>query len=205
MAFFFKKFEKMGYAFINAPSQRKQVTNILTAFFLRKVSAYKAFLFQKYNVRDDDSIESLSDKLYGTPSHYWTFLVINDIIDPFSEWPKDSYLLEKFVARKYRNGKILQKADGTTTIVPFSSGVGGIHHFININTGRICDDVEDEFYRERYAYDPKSIGKNIIPITNLVYESDLDIERRSINTVSKSYILDFEEDFGKMLSRSRSK
>ena len=205
MAFFFKKFEKMGYAFINDPSQRKQVTNILTAFFLRKVSAYKSFLFQKYNVRDDDSIESLSDKLYGTPSHYWTFLVINDIIDPFSEWIKDSYLLEKFVARKYRDGKILQKADGTTTMVPLSSGTGGIHHFVNINTGRICDDVEDEFYRESYALDPQSIGKNIIPVTNMSYENDLDIERRAISIVSKNYILDFEEDFGKMLSRSRSK
>lgn len=204
MAFFFKKFDKISYSFINDPTHRKQVTNILTAFFIRKVSAYRSFIFQKYGIRDDDSIESLSDKLYGTPLHYWTLLIVNDIIDPFSEWAKDSYLLEKFVERKYRDGRRLQKADGTIVVIPLSSGTGGIHHFININTGRICDDVEDEFYREKYARDPKSIGKNIIPVTNLSYESDLDIEKREINIVAKNFILDFEEDFSRMLSKGRS-
>jgi|PlaIllAssembly_1097288.scaffolds.fasta_scaffold00001_16 hypothetical protein len=204
MAFFFKKFDKISYSFISDPSQKKQVTNILTAFFLRKVSAYKSFLFQKYSVRDDDSIESLADKIYGNPAHYWTFLVVNDIIDPFSEWAKDSYLLEKFVAKKYQVGRQFKKVDGTTATVPFSSGVGGIHHFININTGRVCDDVEDEYYREKYANDPKTIGKNIIPVTNLNHESDLDIERREISIVSKNFILDFEEDFSKMLSKGHS-
>lgn len=204
MAFFFKKFDKIGYAFINDPNQKKQVTNILTAFFLRKVSAYKAFLFQRYGVKDEDSLESLSDKLYGSPSHYWTFLVVNDIVDPFSEWVKESDIVEKFAAKKYLNGRQLKKTDGTTTTIPFSSGIGGIHHFININTGRVCDDVEDAFYREKYALDPKSIGKNIIPITNLGYEKELDIERREISIVAKNFILDFEEDFSKMLSRGRS-
>lgn len=204
MGFFFKKFDKMSYSFINDPNQKKQVVNILTAFFLMKVSAYKSFFFQKYTLRDDDSIESLSDKIYNDPSHYWTFLVVNDIIDPFSEWVKDSYLLEKFVAKKYRLGKQLKMANGTTTTVPFSSGIGGIHHFININTGRICDDVEDAFYREKYANDPKTIGKNIIPVTNIKHESDLDLERREILMVSRNSIIDFEEDFNKMLSRGRS-
>lgn len=204
MAFFFKKFDKIGYAFINDPHQKKQVTNILTAFFLRKVSAYKSLIFQKYSVRDDDSVESLSAKIYDNPMHYWTFLVINDIIDPFSEWAKDSYLLEKFVAKKYQAGKQIKKKDGTTVTVPFSSGTGGIHHFININTGRRCDDVEDEFYREKYANDPKSIGKNIIPVTNMAYEQELDIERREISMVATKFILDFEEDFSKMLSKGRS-
>lgn len=124
MAFFFKKFDKIGYGFINEPNQKKQVTNILTAFFLRKVSSYKSLIFQKYGIRDDDSIESLSDKLYNNPMHYWTFLVINDIIDPFSEWAKDSSIMEKFVAKKYQVGKQNRKKDGTIVTVPFSSGVG---------------------------------------------------------------------------------
>jgi hypothetical protein len=204
MAFFFKKFDKTDYSFVNDSFQKKQITNILTAFFLKKVSAYKLFIFQKYNVRDDDSIESLSDKLYGNPLYYWTFLIVNDIIDPFSEWAKDSYLLEKFVDKKYKLGKQVKMANGTTTTIPFSSGVGGIHHFLNLNTNRICDDVEDAFYREKYANDPKSIGKNIVPVTNLNYENDLDKEKRNINIVSKNYIIDFEEDFNNMLSKGDS-
>lgn len=205
MAFFFKKFDKIEYAFIGDSDQRKQVTNILTAFFLSKITSNRSVLFQKYSVRDDDSIESLSDKLYDSPSHYWTLLFVNNIIDPFSEWAKDSFILEKFVAKKYENGKQIAKKDGSMMTVPHSSGSGGIHHFININTDRICDDVEDEFYREKYSNDPKSIGKNIIPVTNLEYEKDIDISKREIQIVSKNFILDFEEDFYRMLSRGRSK
>lgn len=200
MAYFFKKFEKIDYAFISDPSNRKQVTNILTSFFLRKVKSFKSVIFQKYTVRDDDSIESLSDKLYSSPLHYWTLLIINDIIDPFSEWAKDSYLLEKFVAKKYAEGRKVFKSDGSIDTVPFSSGLGGIHHFMNINTGRVCDDVEDEFYREKYAANPASIGKNIIPVTNIQFESDLDLERRSICIVSKNHLIEFEENFNQMLS-----
>lgn len=200
MAYFFKKFEKIDYAFISDPNNKKQVTNILTSFFLRKIKSYKSVIFQKYTIKDEDTLESLSDKLYSSPLHYWVFLVINDIIDPFSEWAKDSYLLEKFVSKKYAEGRKLVKTDGTSTLIPFSSGLGGIHHFMNINTGRICDDVEDEYYRSRYAVNPTSIGKNIIPVTNIQYESDLDIEKRSIYIISKNHLLDFEESFNNMLA-----
>lgn len=75
---------------------------------------------------------------------------------------------------------------------------------MNINTGRRCDDVEDELYREKYINDPKSIGKNIIPVTNTAYEQELDLERREINIVASNFILDFEEDFNKMLSTGQS-
>lgn len=201
MAFFFKDFSKIDYAFTNTPEEKKQVTNILTSFLLKKISIYRSMLFQKYTIKDDDTVEGLSDKLYESPMHYWTILVVNNIIDPFSEWAKDSYLLEKFTAKKYAEGKKLIKKDGTVTVVPHSVGTDGIHHFININTGRACDDVEDEYYRGLYAVNPKSIGKNIIPVTNLQYEQDKDLENRSIFIVAKSYLLDLEEDFKRMLKR----
>ena len=199
MAYFFKKFEKIDYAFISDPTNKKQVTNILTSFFLRKTKALKSVIFQKYTVKDEDSIESLSDKLYSSPLHYRTLLIVNDIIDPFSEWAKDSYLLEKFVSKKYAEGKKMLKTDGSFYTVPFSSGLEGIHHFMNINTGRICDDVEDEFYRSKYAINPSSIGKNIIPVTNIQFESELDLENRSIYIISKNHLLEFEENFNQML------
>ena len=200
MAFFFKKFEKTSYSFISDPYQKKQVTNILTAFFLKKISSYKSVLFQKYSLKDDDTLESLSNKLYDSPLHYWTFLIINDIIDPFSEWVMDSYLIEKFTAKKYEKGIISKLKDGTDFVLPLSIGTYGIHHFYNINTERRCDDVEDEYYRDKYSLNPKSIGKNILPVTNLEYEGQLDLERRSILILSNAHLIEFEEDFNKMLT-----
>ena len=205
MAFFFKKFNKIDYGFIGDPSNKKQVQNILTAFFLRKVSSFKYNLFQRYTIRDDDSIESLSSKLYETPMYYWTILVANDIIDPYSEWAKDSFLIEKFTAKKYAEGVKVQKKDGTVYTIPFSVGTGGIHHFFNNHTGRRCDDVEDEFYRTVYARNPKAIGNNIIPVTNLEYERDIDLQNRQISIPAKERVANFQEEFNNMLQGSRSK
>lgn len=195
--FFFSKFPKTEYAM--ASSEKKQVTNILTAFFLRKVGSLKKMLFQKYTVRDDDSVESLSEKLYKDPMHYWSLLVVNDIVDPYSEWAKPFNILEKFVAKKYANGLQIQKADGTVQTLAGSAGSGGVHHFFNIMTDRRCDDVEDAYYRAIWVQDPNRVGKNIIPVSNFEYEREIDIERRSILAILPGHITRFEEDFSKML------
>lgn len=197
--FFFYKFPKTDYAFISDPTQKRQVTNILTAFFLRKVGSLKKMLFQKYTIRDDDSIESLSEKLYKDPLHYWTLLVVNDIIDPYSEWAKPFDILEKFVTKKYADGVQSQKVDGTITTLPASQGLEGVHHFFNVMTDRVCDDVEDEYYRSIWLQDPARIGKNIIPVTNFEYEREVDISKRQIMAVLPVHVTRFEEDFAKML------
>lgn len=213
MAFFFKKFDKISYAFISNPDQKKTITNILTAFFLKKVAVNKTYLFKKYTLKDEDTIESLSYKFYNNTSHYWVFLIINDIIDPFSEWVKGANVLEKFVAKKYEKGKQIKKKNGDIVTIPYSEGLYGIHHFMNNNTGRMCDDYEDEYYRKLYHdykmnFSDKNatnyIGVNIIPVTNLDYESSLDIDRRAINILSNNLLIDFEENFYKMLANGKS-
>lgn len=200
MAFFFKKFPKTEYSFINNPQAKKTVTNILTAFFLRKMGFNRILMYDYYSVKDNDTPESLSEYFYKSALHYWTLLIINDIIDPYTEWAMPSDILEKFTAKKYKDGRKLKKVDGTLYQIPFSDGLTGIHHFINIQTGRQCDDYEDEYYRSLYAIDPVKLGNNIIPVSNLSYESDINLERRQIFLINRMQITSFEEDFRKMLS-----
>jgi len=200
MAFFFKKFPKIEYAFINDPKNKKNVTNILTAFFLRKLGFNRTLMYEVYTVKDNDTPETLSYNAYKSPMHYWTILIVNNIIDPYTEWAMRSDVIENFVAKKYKDGKRLKRVDGTFYQIPFSDGVDGIHHFINIQTGRQCDEYEDSYYRELYAENPENLGNNIIPVSNLTYESDLNLEKRQIYLVNRVQITSFEEDFRKMLS-----
>lgn len=200
MAFFFKKFPKTDYSFINDPKNKKQITNILTAFFLRKLSYNQNLIFESYIVKDKDTIESISHDIYNSSLHYWTILVVNNIIDPYSEWTMTSDVLEKFVIKKYKDGRKLKRVDGTFYQIPFSEGLEGIHHFVNIKTDRICDEFEDAYYRELYAINPMQIGSNILPVTNVAYESELNLASRQIFLVNPSQITSFEEDFSKMLS-----
>lgn len=89
--------------------------------------------------------------------------------------------------------------------MPFSEGIEGIHHFINIKTGRQCDEYEDSYYREIYGLNPQYLGNNIIPVSNLSYESEINLKKREIFLVNQNMITAFEEDFNKMLSNGASK
>lgn len=204
MSFFFKSFPKTEYSFINDPRNKKIITNILTAFFLRKIGFNRILMYEAYSVKDSDTVESLSEQFYKSPLHYWTILVINDIIDPYSEWAMPSDTLEHFVAKKYKDGKKLKRVDGTEYQIPFSDGIDGIHHFLNIQTGRQCDEFEDAYYRDLYGMSPSYIGNNILPVSNLEYESSVNLEKRQVHLINRSQIASFEEDFRKMLSGSSS-
>jgi hypothetical protein len=198
MAFFFTKFPKTVY---KQPDSHREnvVTNILSAFFLRKIHSLKSTIFQKYTIRDDDSIESLADKLYSDPRSYWVNLVVNDIIDPYTEWAMPHDILQKFVERKYAQGIQSKKTDGTMYTLESSIGAGGLHHFFNVQTDRVCDDVEDEYYRERWLINPQSVGSNIIPVTNFDYELQINLERRPIFVVAPNQVSRFKDDFYNML------
>lgn len=200
---FFKKFPKIDYALISDPKTEKKVTNILTSFFLRKMTYRKSLFFQQYFLKDEDIPESLSYDVYHNVLHYWTILVINKIVDPYSEWVLPTNVLEKFVEKKYKNGIKLKLKDGSTFTKSHSAGSGGIHHFFNIQTGRLCDDVDDEIYREIWSENPRAIGENIIPVTNLIFEKDENFKKRKITLISPNQMNRFEEDFSKMLEGTR--
>jgi hypothetical protein len=159
----------------------------------------KSLFFQQYFLKDDDIPESLSYDVYHNVLHYWSILIINKIVDPFSEWVLPTNVLEKFVDKKYKNGIQIKLKNGSSVTKLHSSGSGGIHHFFNIQTGRLCDDVDDEIYRDIWSINPRAIGENIIPVTNLIFEKDENFKKRKITLVSPNQMNRFEEDFGKML------
>jgi hypothetical protein len=159
-------------------------------------------MYENYVVKDTETPEILSERFYKSPLHYWALLIINDIVDPFSEWAMTSDVLEQFTAKKYKEKRKLKRVDGSYYEIPLSDGTGGIHHFINIKTGRQCDEFEDAFYREVYAINPVNIGNNIIPVSNIEYESEENLKKRQIFLINRGQIASFEEDFRKMLSGS---
>lgn len=200
MSTFFKNFRETDYSFINDSSfTKKKVINILTSFLLRQVSNNKSTTFQKYSLKDGDTYEQLSIDLYDTPYFYWIFLILNNVVNPFTEWCYTFEIVEKFTEKKYAAGRRLKKTDGTWMTIPLTTGLNGIHHFYNTQTDSICDEVDDEYYRTLYQSDPSSIGAHITPVSNLSYEQAQDLERRDINILLKSHTAKFEDNFNKML------
>ena len=60
-------------------------------------------LFTEENVKDGERPEDVATRLYRNPFYNWTILVINDITDVYSQWPKSVQQLQDFINQKYDN------------------------------------------------------------------------------------------------------
>ena len=58
-------------------------------------------LFTEQNVRDGERPEDVATRLYRNPFYNWTILVINDITDVYSQWPRSVIQLQEFINEKY--------------------------------------------------------------------------------------------------------
>jgi hypothetical protein len=197
---FFQKFQKIPYAFIDDPKDSKFVTNILSAFHLKRMKSNKSLIFQSYTLKDTDTPEKLALDLFQNYQYYWTTLVLNGIIDPFYEWVMDNETLVDFTTKKYVDGIPIKLANGTTEPLLLSEGLNGIHHFINVDLDNLqVDEYDDRFYRELYDADPTSIGDNIVPVTNLTYEQEINLSSRIQSIVNPRLISTFVESYNKMI------
>ena len=57
-------------------------------------------------IGEQDRPDVLATKLYGDPTLYWLFWMVNDHLATYDDWPKSQRILEKFIKRKY-SGKAL--------------------------------------------------------------------------------------------------
>ena len=100
---YFRSFPKIYYD-INRDGN-PQICRNLTAFsrinldFLDPLTYYRY-----YDIQDGDRPDNVSESLYGTPDHYWTFFLINENLNNvYDDWPKGSRYFDQWVRRKYTN------------------------------------------------------------------------------------------------------
>lgn len=54
-----------------------------------------------YTVKEGERADNIANFYYEDPYYAWAIYLVNGIIDPYSEWPKDSYTLNQYVEDKY--------------------------------------------------------------------------------------------------------
>jgi len=63
-----------------------------------------AVAYSNYIVSDGETIESLSYDFYGDVKYNWVIMLMNDIIDPFYDWPLNQDEMRNFIDQKYGVG-----------------------------------------------------------------------------------------------------
>lgn len=82
----------------------QKVVNIVQAVQPASFDLGNFYIFQKYQVSSGELPESVSYKLYNTTDHFWTLLVINNIVNPYLDWPLSDDQVESYTTKKYGAG-----------------------------------------------------------------------------------------------------
>jgi hypothetical protein len=68
-------------------------------FFKQVIDSVGAFY--TYVVRDGERPDSIAYDYYGHSDYSWIVYFSNSIVDPYFEWPMDSFQFQEFIIKKY--------------------------------------------------------------------------------------------------------
>lgn len=146
--------------FPKAKFNNTKVTNIAVRInFIRQIKN-NISLFDYIQVGEGETPESLAFLIYGDADLYWILLYINDIVDPYHEWPLSDERLTDYIIDNYGE-----------------ENINAIHHYettseSNLGAG-VWVDVGTDF-------------SGIVTVFD--YEQDLNEQKRKIKIVKPEFI-----------------
>ena len=149
-------------------------------------------LFTEENVRDGERPEDIATRLYRNPFYNWTILVINDITDVYSQWPKSVQQLQNFINDKYDNP--MATKHHVTTEVKDANGN------IIVPAGKV---VPSNFQIAYYNGSTTVTATPVVSVTHEQYEFEQNAKKSRIQLIKPSLIEDFVDQYFKLLSKGR--
>ena len=152
-----------------------------------------AFYFDQYVVKDQERLDILSNKFFGSPDYDWVIALSNNIINPLFDMPMNEYTFRKFGEDQYGEEEFYS----------------GIHHYETNELRNSLDQVilkegikvDETFYNNQYKYyDDGSIkvvdGDEVSrPVTNFEYEEQKNEAKRKIYILKPRFLSAFVDDF----------
>jgi hypothetical protein len=202
------EYEKKPFVFPFSETEYVLAKNFFKRFKVSDSSFNYNNFFTKYTLTDQDRIDYLAFKTYGSSELDWVILLTNNIINTHFNLPiKESYLYD-IVNKEYVN------SPGNQSVNPSDR----VHHYetseVKDSLGRVVLKaglvVEKSFYDGEYKYfDDGDIvtvaGSNISnPVTNYEYELNLNNQKRSIYLLRPEFVQEFIDQFEKGMTYSKS-
>lgn len=165
-----------------------KIPNILTRVKFIESLKLNSTIFYPYVIEEGETADSIATWYYGSPVYDWIIYLTNNIIDPYSQWPKSYIQFNDFIIKKYGSidaakSEILFyrknpdigyiSSDGTDFSTTSKPGYDIILNNIDIRiTPESYLDISDQIdYFPVYAYD---------------YETELNENKRNISLIDKT-------------------
>jgi hypothetical protein len=167
---YFKNFPTIAYD-ATGNKTYQTVSDILIRVAVKAEVKTRDVLFTKYTVMEGETPESVAYDYYGSAEDHWVILMLNQYYDRYYDWPMSQRNLQDFVLSKY-------------------SDPNDVHHYeISQKSGNTNTKIKVELIEEPSA----------TPITNFLYESELNENRKQIRLLDVAYITGFTSEFKELL------
>ena len=157
----------------------KLLPNIIKRVKLKAGIAAGRFIFDNYDVSNNEKPEDIAFKYYGDAEYHWVILLTNNITDRYYQWPLTQPQLDAFLTDKY--------------------GVGNedaIHHYELAQTSGATTSRDDT-----HMLEVNSDTDNATSISNRQHEERIQDKNRQIRLLDKRYLSQFVEEFFALVSK----
>lgn len=131
-------------------------------------------LYEYYNIQDGETLEIISEKLYGSPHYNWILMLLNNIYDYRKDYIMSEIAFERYIEEKY--GSIVE-AQST------------IHGYRN----------KDRIWSTQYSFnddnDEQQTNTDFQPVYAYEYEIEQNETKRKLKIVSEDIISVILENF----------
>lgn len=163
--FFFKHFPTIDYD-PTGDKNTKSIRDILIRVKIKDAVRGTKAIFSKYDVKEGQRPEDVAYEEYGDTGLHWIILMMNEMTDPYYDWPMSLRDLESYVASKYTD-------------------VNAIHHY------EIAQSSGDTNTKIRVEAD--TVGA--AAITNYEYEETVNDQKKQIRLLDPGYINQIKREF----------
>jgi len=147
--------------------------------------------FYEYVIQEGETPEMIADHQYGSSKYHWVVTMVNNILDPLIDWPKDYANFVKYIVDKY--GSV-------------AAASGANHHFTMTITkvDSLGNSSQKTFTIDESKYDTLTSPVPVVTtfssgvtvtetITrsaqdNYTYELELNESKRHISLLQKNYL-----------------
>ena len=180
------------------PNKKSSLDYIRVKNVFRRVKVrddlYNNFvIFQKYEIPEGARPDNVSEELFGTPNLDWVILTVAGILNVRNEWPLSNHQLYNYANDKYGDSLNSTRFFETTEV--------------RNNNGKLIlpkGKVVDSNFTIPNPNNPSATLNPVVGISNFIYETRLNEEKRSINVLREEYLSQFLDDMRDLMIYSKS-
>ena len=180
MTQYFSQFPLVNYNLTGTNGNTIQVTDIFRRVKARSKLADNITLFDKFDVEEGESPETVAYKAYGSADYFWVVTLVNNIVNRYYDWPLDSFSFQQYIKDKYSNPD-------------------GIHHYeVTQSSGKQSGDGPADY---THKLEVNSTHPGAQSVSNREYENRLQDQKRQINILLPKYLATFEQEFRRLIRK----